>query len=133
MSHTFAVQAHAVLTEKGGLELFAFTDFRNKAAAIAITVPSPQVGTFTLQNRKTLTVHYSRSTFSSRSGDHLDARREVAGTAIGITIKKLGQVGDTVEGSFWAVVANGAQQRVSLTNGTFRLVRAAADSNPRGE
>ena len=79
-----------------------------------------------------MTLIYSRSTYSSSSKDQYDARGEVPGTTIDVSIEKLGEIGEPVEGRFSALVANSNGESVSITNGTFCVIRSVAAVTKQG-
>jgi hypothetical protein len=123
--HAFTVQAQAVESPEGRLQLLAFTEFRNKAAYLVLTLPALRLGAFSSRDSTNLTLSWSRSTYSSSMADYYDARPELPGTGVEVEIRKLGGIGHTVEGRFSGIAANASGSRVSLTNGTFTLVRRA--------
>ena len=125
VTNRFTVSPQAVETTKEGLQLFAFTDIRARAASLSLTIPAPRLGTFRLRDAPGMTLQWSRSTYSSSTDDYYDARRGLAGTTLEVTVDKLGGIGETIEGRFSGIVANGLGQLVTLTNGTFCLVRSA--------
>lgn len=132
VTNTFSRGSKAVDTPEEGLQVFAAADLRAKPAWIVLGIPELRLGTFTLLNTPKLTLHYSRSTYSSELGDYFDARREIPGTAMTVTLTKLGGTGETVEGRFFGVAANHFGQQVTLTKGTFRIVRSAASGAVTG-
>jgi hypothetical protein len=125
VTNRFTVSPQAVETPREGLQLFAFTDFRDKAASLSLTIAAPRLGTFRLRDTPGMTLHWSRSTHSSSTADHYDARWDLAGTAMEVTLHKLGGIGEAIEGRFSGIVGNSLGQLVTLTNGTFCLVRSA--------
>lgn len=124
-TNVFAVRGRAVHTTKDGLVLFAFTDFRGKAASLMLTIPSPRPGRFSLTTSTNLAMFYSRSIHSSSSAGSFDARSGIKGAEIEIILEKFGEVGETVEGRFSGLLANSQGERLSITNGSFSLVRSA--------
>jgi hypothetical protein len=125
VTNRFTVSPQAVETSREGLQLFAFTDFRDKAASLILTIAAPRLGTFRLRDAPGMTLHWSRTTHSSSTADHYDARWDLPGTAIEVTLHKLGGIGETIEGQFSGIVGNSLGQLVTLTNGTFCLVRTS--------
>lgn len=121
--------AKAVGSSVGGISVMAFSkDLRREHKMISLQLPEARTGTFSLKDSPGLRLDFSRSVISSRSDDHYTLTREMEGAWFEVTLTKVGDIGDTVEGTFWAVARRSSLAALAgpdlvLTNGTFSVVR----------
>lgn len=124
VTNAITIDGHAFYTTENRLQILAIGDPRTMAVSLSLTIPSPRLGTCSMKGATNMTAFYSRSIYSSSIDAHYDARTEIAGTKLEVSIEKLGEIGEPVQGRFSAIVANHFGQHLTITNGTFRLVRS---------
>ncbi len=126
VTNVFSVGAQAIYTDQDGLQVFALADPRNKMASLSLTIPSSRLGTMSLKSAKNLSLQYNRSIYSSSMDAQFTARTDIAGTTADVIIEKLGDIGEPVAGRFSGLLANSLGQQITITNGTFLIIRRAS-------
>ena len=126
---SFFVRAKAVFSKKDGLVIMGFTTNSANLGYFAVRVPHLKTGTFTGVETPSLQLTYSLI-YSSNSRDHYRARGEDAGSALKVTIDRIGEIGETIQGSFSGVLRNGSQSGLVVTNGFFSVTRERQVKQP---
>jgi len=126
---SFTLMAKAVFSKRDGLEIIGFTTNSASPAYLVVRVPQLKTGTFTGVETPSLQLTYSLF-LSSNSKDHYGARGENAGSALKVTIDRIGEIGETIQGSFSGVLGNGSQSGLVVTNGFFSVTRERHVNQP---
>lgn len=115
-----------------GLEILGLTGDSKHGELISIRVPVAQAGTYSLKETPGLFLLYTQSIFSSDSADSFQADVANKECRLNVTIAKIGDVGETVEGTFSAVAVSGPKGReLTITDGRFSVIRGIPEAPPK--
>jgi hypothetical protein len=119
----FSMNLIAVYSRNDGLVIAAFGGPPKSGEYLAIRLPLCKTGKYTVKDTPTLSFNYSRSNFSSKSGDHYGAHEKEERSKFNVTITKCGDVGELIEGSFSAVATSFPNHQLSIADGVFSVIR----------
>lgn len=129
-TNSFSKRATAVYSKQDGLEIMGFSEGTPENGFFTIQIPDLKIGTFTSRDTPSLRFSYTRNVFSSNSGEQFSAIGTSAQSSLKVTIRKIGVIGKTVEGSFSGVLENHLHRRLLVTNGLFSVVLNENNTKP---
>lgn len=121
VTNSFSIRPLAVLTDEKQLEMFALGGDPRRPASIRIHLPAAREGVFGLRDTPGLLLDYSAMIFSSSLEDQYGVSGNTPGSAVEVTLLKMGRIGEPVEGRFSGVLRNHLGRELVITNGTFSL------------
>jgi hypothetical protein len=121
VTNIFTANARAIYSPMGGLHIMAFTDDRSRIASLSLEIPTPKLGVSRLATETNITLSFSHSILSSSWAAYYDAGGKFTGTEVQITLLKLGEIGERVEGCFSGLAVNHSGEQIRITDGRFSV------------